>query len=211
MTSFALSFLLQNVMIQVVGSVPRVTNLSTTLSETFMVGGLRIPKLNVITVAVTAVLLVGPGAVPRADEGSVCRCGPRPRTSRWPACWGSSANRGDLRGVRDQRAARRDGGDPDGGTDRERHTDDGFGPGALRARRDDHRRGRQPARSGAWRDTCSVRSPSPSNSGCPIELQPFRDAAHLFGRVRGARLAAGRPDRDEVDRTESPSAILPAS
>src|SRR5688572_5909899 len=32
-TSFAVSFLLQNVVIQVVGSVPRVTNLSTTLSQ----------------------------------------------------------------------------------------------------------------------------------------------------------------------------------
>jgi branched-chain amino acid transport system permease protein len=58
-TSFAVSFLLQNVVIQVVGSLPRVTNLSTTLSETFTIGDIRIPKLNVLTVAATAVLLVG--------------------------------------------------------------------------------------------------------------------------------------------------------
>jgi branched-chain amino acid transport system permease protein len=58
-TSFAVSFLLQNVVIQVVGSVPRVTNLSTTLSETFTIGSIRIPKLNVLTVGVTALLLVG--------------------------------------------------------------------------------------------------------------------------------------------------------
>ena len=56
-TSFAVSFLLQNVTIQVFGSVPRVTNLSTSLSESFNVGGLSIPRLNVITVGVTAVLL----------------------------------------------------------------------------------------------------------------------------------------------------------
>ncbi|HKX75752.1 MAG TPA: branched-chain amino acid ABC transporter permease [Acidimicrobiia bacterium] len=56
-TSFAISFLLQNVVIQAVGSVPMVTNLSTTLSESFAVGSLSIPKLNVITVGVTAVLL----------------------------------------------------------------------------------------------------------------------------------------------------------
>src|SRR5262245_40380512 len=58
-TSVAVSFLLQSVIIQVVGSLPRVTNLSTTLSETFTIGDIRIPKLNVITVAATAVLLVG--------------------------------------------------------------------------------------------------------------------------------------------------------
>ncbi len=58
-TSFAVSFLLQNLVIQVVGSVPRVTNLSTTFSESFTVGDIRIPKLNAITVVVTAVLLIG--------------------------------------------------------------------------------------------------------------------------------------------------------
>jgi branched-chain amino acid transport system permease protein len=57
-TSFAVSFLLQNVVIQIVGSVPRVTNLSTTLSESFTIGEIRVPKLNVLTVAVTALLLV---------------------------------------------------------------------------------------------------------------------------------------------------------
>jgi branched-chain amino acid transport system permease protein len=58
-TSFAVSFLLQNVVIQIVGSVPRVTNLSTALSETFTIGEVRIPKLNALTVVLTAVLLVG--------------------------------------------------------------------------------------------------------------------------------------------------------
>lgn len=58
-TSFAVSFLLQNVIIQAFGSVPRVTNLSTTLSESISVAGLSIPKLNVITVGVTALLLGG--------------------------------------------------------------------------------------------------------------------------------------------------------
>lgn len=56
-TSFAVSFLLQNLVIQVVGSVPRVTNLSTVFSESFTVGNIRIPKLNAITVVVTALLL----------------------------------------------------------------------------------------------------------------------------------------------------------
>lgn len=58
-TSFAVSFLLQNVVIQVVGSVPRVTNLSSALVESFVIGDIRIPKLNALTVLVTAVLLGG--------------------------------------------------------------------------------------------------------------------------------------------------------
>lgn len=56
-TSFAVSFLLQNLIIQTFGSVPRITNLSTTLSEAFTIGSLSIPKLNVITVVLTIMLL----------------------------------------------------------------------------------------------------------------------------------------------------------
>jgi branched-chain amino acid transport system permease protein len=57
-TSFAVSYLLQNVAILTLGSVPRVTNFSTVLTESFTVGGLSIPKLDVVTVAVTALLLI---------------------------------------------------------------------------------------------------------------------------------------------------------
>ena len=57
-TSFAVSYLLQNVAILTLGSTPRVTNFSTFLTESFTVGGLSIPWLNVVTVAVTASLLI---------------------------------------------------------------------------------------------------------------------------------------------------------
>ena len=80
-TSFALSFLLQNVIIQAFGSVPRVTNLSTTLSESIKVGGLSIPKLNVITVGVTAVLLTSLVAVSRPFNDGHSDAAPRLKIS----------------------------------------------------------------------------------------------------------------------------------
>jgi branched-chain amino acid transport system permease protein len=57
-TSFALSYLLQNLAEVVFGSVPQTTNLSTSLAESFTVGGIYIAKLDVVTVAVTLVLMV---------------------------------------------------------------------------------------------------------------------------------------------------------
>lgn len=58
-TSFALSFMLQNLAIIIFGARAKTVALSASLTESFEVGGLRISKLNVLTVAVTAVLLVG--------------------------------------------------------------------------------------------------------------------------------------------------------
>jgi branched-chain amino acid transport system permease protein len=57
-TSFALSFLLQNVAILTFGSRPKSVALPAALSEFFTVGSLRISKLSLLTVFVTAVLLV---------------------------------------------------------------------------------------------------------------------------------------------------------
>jgi branched-chain amino acid transport system permease protein len=60
-TSFAISYVLQNLAEVTFGSVPRTTNLSTSLAESFSVGGIYIPKLDVVTVIVTAILLVALG------------------------------------------------------------------------------------------------------------------------------------------------------
>ena len=60
-TSFAISYMLQNLAEVAFGSVPRTTNLSTSLAESFSVGGIYIPKLDVVTVVVTAVLLIALG------------------------------------------------------------------------------------------------------------------------------------------------------
>ena len=57
-TSFALSYLLQNLAQLIFGSIPRVTNLSTSLSESFTIGSVSVPKLDVVTVGVTILLLV---------------------------------------------------------------------------------------------------------------------------------------------------------
>ena len=57
-TSFALSFLLQNVAILALGSRPKGVALSPQLSEFISVGSFRISKLSILIVLVTAVLLV---------------------------------------------------------------------------------------------------------------------------------------------------------
>ena len=56
-TSFAVSYSLQNLAQVVFGTVPKATNLSTSLSSSFSVGGIYIAKLDVVTVVVTATLL----------------------------------------------------------------------------------------------------------------------------------------------------------
>jgi branched-chain amino acid transport system permease protein len=60
-TSFAISYLLQNLAQVIFGSVPRTTNLSTSLAQSFSIGGIYISKLDVITVVVTLLLLAGLG------------------------------------------------------------------------------------------------------------------------------------------------------
>lgn len=60
-TSFALSYLLQNLAEVVFGSVPRTTDLSNGLAASFTVGGIYIAKLDVVTIAATLVLMVGLG------------------------------------------------------------------------------------------------------------------------------------------------------
>jgi branched-chain amino acid transport system permease protein len=57
-TSFALSFLLQNVAILAFGSRPKSVALPAALSEFFTIGDLRISKLSVLTVIVVALLLI---------------------------------------------------------------------------------------------------------------------------------------------------------
>jgi branched-chain amino acid transport system permease protein len=57
-TSFALSYLLQNLAQLILGSIPKTVNLSTSLSQYFSIGSITISKLSVVIVAVTAVLLI---------------------------------------------------------------------------------------------------------------------------------------------------------
>jgi branched-chain amino acid transport system permease protein len=61
-TSFAVSFFLQNLAIMIFGSLPRTANISTKLTESFSAGSLTIPWLNVVTIGVTAFLVVALGA-----------------------------------------------------------------------------------------------------------------------------------------------------
>jgi branched-chain amino acid transport system permease protein len=56
-TSFALSYFLQNLATLVFSSRPKSVSLSPVLTEFFVVGGVRIPKLDIIAVCTTAVLL----------------------------------------------------------------------------------------------------------------------------------------------------------
>jgi branched-chain amino acid transport system permease protein len=55
--SFAVSYLLQNLAILIEGSAPKGTNVSTWLSESIQIGSVSIPRLDVVTVIVTLVLL----------------------------------------------------------------------------------------------------------------------------------------------------------
>jgi branched-chain amino acid transport system permease protein len=57
-TSFAVSFTLQNLVILIFGARPRTTNVATPLTQVFEIGGVIVPKINVLTVVLTAVLLV---------------------------------------------------------------------------------------------------------------------------------------------------------
>jgi branched-chain amino acid transport system permease protein len=56
-TSFAVSYLLQNMAVVIFGALPRTTNLSTSLAEAVQIGGVSIPKLNIVTIVTVAVLL----------------------------------------------------------------------------------------------------------------------------------------------------------
>ena len=59
--SFAVSYGLQNLAILTQGSAPKGTSVSSWLSESFQIGSVSIPKLDLVTVAVTIVLLSGLG------------------------------------------------------------------------------------------------------------------------------------------------------
>ncbi len=59
--SFTVSFFLQHVMIMAVGSRQKTLNFAYALTEHVAIGGLRVPKLQIVTVIVTFVLLLGLG------------------------------------------------------------------------------------------------------------------------------------------------------
>jgi branched-chain amino acid transport system permease protein len=59
--SFAVSYGLQNLAILIEGSAPKGTSVSTWLSESVQIGSVSIPKLDLVTVGVTLVLLIALG------------------------------------------------------------------------------------------------------------------------------------------------------
>lgn len=59
--SFTVSFFLQHVMVMAVGSRQKTLNFAYALTEHVAIGGLRIPKLQIVTLIVTFVLLLGLG------------------------------------------------------------------------------------------------------------------------------------------------------
>jgi branched-chain amino acid transport system permease protein len=56
--SFALSFLLEYTLLLVYGGRPKAVNVGAGLNEQILIGDLRVPKLDLLTIVVTAVLLV---------------------------------------------------------------------------------------------------------------------------------------------------------
>jgi branched-chain amino acid transport system permease protein len=58
-TSFALSYLLQNVAIMVFGSLPRTTGVGSGLDRSFELGGVAISRLDVTVIVVAAALIAG--------------------------------------------------------------------------------------------------------------------------------------------------------
>ena len=58
-TSFAVSFLLQNVVISTIGNLPRTPQLPAFLGESFHVGGILVQYLQVITAGLTIILVLG--------------------------------------------------------------------------------------------------------------------------------------------------------
>lgn len=58
-TSFALSFLLQNLAVMTQGSLPKSADLAAFLRESWSIGSLSVPKLDVLTIVVALVLVGG--------------------------------------------------------------------------------------------------------------------------------------------------------
>ena len=57
--SFALAYFLQHLIMLIFGARPKSVTFLTELSEFFVVEGLRIPKLQIVTIAATIILLIG--------------------------------------------------------------------------------------------------------------------------------------------------------
>ncbi len=61
-TSFALSYLLQNTLVLIFGARPMGLNILPSLSQPLLIGDVRVPMIQVVTIAVTILLLLGTGA-----------------------------------------------------------------------------------------------------------------------------------------------------
>ena len=58
-TSFALSYLLQNVAIMIFGSLPRTTGVGSGLNQSFDIGGVAVSRLDLTVIGVSAALIAG--------------------------------------------------------------------------------------------------------------------------------------------------------
>ena len=148
--SFALAYFLQHLVLLIFGARPKSVTFLHELSEYFVVEGLRIPKLQVVTIAITIVLLVGLvlffrrssiGTQMRAAAEDFGMARPRGRA-------GQLRHRDRLSS---QRGARRDHFVALRGADGNAHAADGREPGSRRLRRHRHRRHGQPGRGGRRR------------------------------------------------------------
>ena len=61
-TSFALSYLLQNTLVLIFGARPSGLNILPELSQPILIGGVRLPIIHLVTIAVTVLLLAATGA-----------------------------------------------------------------------------------------------------------------------------------------------------
>lgn len=61
-TSFALSYLLQNTLVLIFGARPMGLNILPSLSQPLLIGDVRVPMIQVVTIAVTILLLLATGA-----------------------------------------------------------------------------------------------------------------------------------------------------
>ena len=84
-SSFAVSFFLQKLLILVVGSRLKGLDFLPALGRQVELMGVRLQLLQIATIVVSAVLLVAL-TWSLSRPGSVCRCVPRPKTSAWRGC-----------------------------------------------------------------------------------------------------------------------------
>ena len=86
-SSFAVSFFLQKLLILVVGSRLKGLDFLPALGRQIEFAGVRLQMLQIATIIVSVVLLVALTWFLQGRRGSACTCARRPRISAWRGCW----------------------------------------------------------------------------------------------------------------------------